>query len=296
MCGWGGGGVSPVIVGGNGVGDPCGISIGVDDANGGDVVERALVQQDVVFQRVQADDEVGPQRGAVEQLLLEARDVGVVLVDDFDLAAAQDLLAVGDAAGDPALKQVVALGQLGGARHGAVLAVAGADKQHNAASSRHLVDDFGGAAEVGGGGFERDDVDALADAVDVAGVGGVPQRGDVPLVGFGGEEELEGDVGGRGGVGEEGVRLVVRADVGAQGAQLLLLPLVRLVLLRDTAGRRRRGLGRRTGVVEADAGQVLSLPLLLEAPRCLVCGVGGVGGVARALEGAACEGGGCSNN
>ena len=59
-------------------------------------------------------------------------------------------------------------------------------------------------------------MDALAYAVDVACVGGVPERGGMALVGFRRKEELEGDVGGRGRVVQQRVRLVVRADLGAQ--------------------------------------------------------------------------------
>jgi hypothetical protein len=293
------GSVLPVVVGRNGVGDPGGIRVCVDDADGGDVVEGALVQQDVVLERVEADDEVGAQHGAVVQLLVEAGDLGVVLVNHLQLAAAQDLLAVGDAARDPALEQVVPLGQLGGARHGAVLALAGAHEQHDAASPRHLLDDFGGAAQVGGRLLERDDVDALADAVDVARVRRVPQRGGMALVGFRGEEQLEGHVGGRGRVREERVRLVVRADLGAHAGQLLLLLLERVVLRREVVGRGERLLHtwrcrNRIGVLEAYTSRPLMLQVLLECGRCDF-GFRRVGGIAAALERPACEGWGCRN-
>ena len=126
----------PVVVGRNGVGDPSGIGVGVDDANRGDVVEGAFVEQHIVFQRVQADDEIRTQGRAVVELLLEAGDFLVKLVDNLGLAAAENLLAVGDAAGDPALEQVVGLGQLGGTRNGSVLALARAYKQDDAAAER----------------------------------------------------------------------------------------------------------------------------------------------------------------
>jgi hypothetical protein len=51
---------------------------------------------------------------------------------------------------------------------------------------------------MGSRGFERDDMDALPDTVDVACVCGVPQRRDMALVGFGRQQELESDVGRRG--------------------------------------------------------------------------------------------------
>ena len=81
--------------------------------------------------------------------------------------------------------------------------------------------DLGCSAEMSGCDFERDNVDALANAVDVARICRIPDRRDVALVGFRGEEELEGDVGGRGRICEEGVRLVVRLDGGAQVAEAL---------------------------------------------------------------------------
>lgn len=69
---------------------------------------------------------------------------------------------------------------------------------------------------MGSRGFEGDDVHALADAVDVACIGGVPESGGMALVGFGCKEELEGNVGGRGRVAEQRVRLVVGRDVRPQ--------------------------------------------------------------------------------
>jgi hypothetical protein len=63
--------------------------------------------------------------------------------------------------------------------------------------------------------LERDDVYALSYALNVASVRGVPERGGVTLVGFGGKEEFKGDVCGGRGVVEERAWVVVRADVGA---------------------------------------------------------------------------------
>jgi len=168
------------------------------------------MQQHVILQRIHAHDKIRPQHRSIEQLLFEPRDFLVQLVEDLGLAPPEDLLAVGDAARNPALEQVVSLCEFGGARDGAVFAVARADEQHHAAASAYFLDYFCGAPEMRGGHFERDDVDALPYSVDVARVGGVPQRSDVALVGFGCEEELEGDIGGRGGVVEEGVGLVMR--------------------------------------------------------------------------------------
>jgi hypothetical protein len=60
--------------------------------------------------------------------------------------------------------------------------------------------------------LKRDNVDALPYALDVACVCGIPERGGVALVGFGGEEELEGHVGGGRGVVEEATWVVVGGD------------------------------------------------------------------------------------
>jgi hypothetical protein len=202
----------PVVVGWNRICHPGGVGVGVDDANGRDVVECALVQQDVVLQRVQADDEVWPQHRAGVELFLEARNLLVQMVHYFGPAFTQNLLSVGDAPRDPALEQMVALGQLRGSRYSPVLPIAGAHKQHHTRSPAHLLYHFGGSSQMGGCGFQRDDMDALPDAVDVACVRGVPQRRYVALVGFGCQQELERDVGGRGRVVQERVRLVVGVD------------------------------------------------------------------------------------
>ena len=151
-----------------------------------------------------------------------------------------------------------------------------------------------------GGDFERDDVYTLTDAVDVARVGRIPQRSDVPLVGFRGEEKLEGDVGGRGRVGEEGVRLVVRSDVCSQVAGLLRQLLVCVVLLGHVLDGRRWDVGLGVdgiGIVKADAAVVFPVPEFTEALWALgqvtLGSKGGFfcGGQTSSLEGSACEGG-----
>lgn len=57
----------------------------------------------------------------------------------------------------------------------AVLALAGADEEDDTAAFGDGADDLACAAEVGGGDVEGDDVDAGADAEDVAAVCWVPQ-------------------------------------------------------------------------------------------------------------------------
>lgn len=183
----------PVIVRWDGVGHPSGIGVGVNDANGWDVVQCALVKQDIVLQRVEANNEIRPQHRAVVQLLFETWHLLVQLINHLHAALAQDLLSVCDASWDPALEQMVALCELGCSCNCPVLSVASAYEQDHASAPAHLLHDLGGSSQVGGSGLERDDVDALPDAVDVARIGGIPQGGDMALVGFGGEEQLEGD-------------------------------------------------------------------------------------------------------
>jgi len=235
---------SPVVVGWNGVGDPGGIRIGINDANRWDVVESTLVEQDVVFEWVHADDEIGSQHWPIKELFFKARNFFVELVDHLCPAPTYNLLAVGDASGDPALEQMVALGQLGGARNGPFLSVAGSHKQNHACPSRDLLDDLGGTAQVGGRHLERDDVHALPYAVDVTGICRIPEGSDMALVGFGGQEKFEGDVGGGRRVVQQGVGLVVRHDDCSQLAHLPRLLLVHAVLFRDiVSGRGGRAVG-----------------------------------------------------
>ncbi len=69
---------------------------------------------------------------------------------------------------------------------------------------------------MGGCDLERDDVNALADAMDVAGIGWVPDGGEMTLVGLRSKEQFERHICGRGRVGEERVGLIMRLNVGAQ--------------------------------------------------------------------------------
>lgn len=78
--------------------------------------------------------------------------------------------------------------QLAGLDDAAVLALASADEEDDAAAFGDGADDLAGAAEVGSGDVEGDDVDPRADAEDVAAVGRVPEGGAVAQVGLRGEE------------------------------------------------------------------------------------------------------------
>jgi hypothetical protein len=70
---------------------------------------------------------------------------------------------------------VVTLCKFSGSNYGAILSVTCPDEEYHAASSRDLLYDLCGSAQMSGGDFERDDVHALPYAVDVAGIGGVPE-------------------------------------------------------------------------------------------------------------------------
>lgn len=192
------------------------------------------MEEGPVFEGVQADDEVGFESGAVEELVLEAVDLGIELVDYAHLAAAEDLLGVCDGAGDPAFEEMAGGGgELGGADDAAVEAGAGADEEDEAAAFCDAGDDFGGAAEVLSGGVEGNDVNTVADAEDVAGVCGVPKGGGVAHVGLGGHEELKGYISGAWRIGEEGVRLVAGDEVRAVGSGGLLHMLMGVVCVED---------------------------------------------------------------
>ena len=189
----GGGGVSclPVIVGRDLVRNPRRVGVGINDTDGRDLGQAALVQQGHVLLGIQAHDEIGRQGSAVDQVVIVAVDWAIKLVHHGQGRASQQLLAVGDGSGAPLGEQVAGLGELGGAHDDGALTGTGADEQDQTAVVGDLLDDAGGAAQVGGCGLERDDVDALADAVDVAGVGRVPERRVVTHVGLGGHEILE---------------------------------------------------------------------------------------------------------
>lgn len=56
---------------------------------------------------------------------------------------------------------------------------------------------------MGCGDLERNDVDTLSYALNIACIGGVPERGGVALVRLRGKEELEGNICGGWGIVEE---------------------------------------------------------------------------------------------
>lgn len=229
----------PVVVCGNHIGNPRGLRVCVDDANGGHIDERALVQQGVVLDGVEADDEVGDQRPPRGEMARVALEGLVVLVEHLYLHAAEDDVGVGDGPGRPFREQVTCAREPGGLGHELCLAGPRAHEQDQAAPVGDLFDDARGPAQMRGRLLEGDDVDALPDAVDVARVGRVPERGVVAHVCLGGHEELEGDVLGTWRVDEHIAGPVPLLEARAQLPYLLLQLLalaIELGRLVDLAG------------------------------------------------------------
>lgn len=137
------------------------------------------MQQDVIFHGVQADDKIRLQSTVSLELLLKATNLAIVLINHFDATAAQNLRAVGDGPGDPAIKQVAASSHLCSLHNSAILAISGADKQHETSALRHSLYDCASAAKMRGRHVEGDNVDTLADTEDVAGIDGIPERSRV---------------------------------------------------------------------------------------------------------------------
>lgn len=124
----------PVVVGGDGICDPGRVGIGIDDADCRNVVQTALMQQDIVFQRVQTDDKIGLQSTLGLELLVEATDFFVVFINNLHGTATQNLRTVCDGAGDPAVKQMATSGHLGGLYDGTSLSISGSDEEDETSS------------------------------------------------------------------------------------------------------------------------------------------------------------------
>ncbi len=171
------------------------------------------MQESVILERVETDDEIGDKRPSFVEMPGKAFERLVVLVEHMDLHAVEDDVAVGDGSRNPFREQVTCAREPCCLRDELGLARPRADEQDQAASVGDLLDNTRGAAQMGGRLLEGDDVDALADAVDVAAVGWVPERGVVAHVRLGRHEELERDVFGARGVEEEVARPVPLVDV-----------------------------------------------------------------------------------
>lgn len=181
----------PVIVRRNRIRNPRGFSIRIDDADRRHVHERALVQHDIVLHGVQANDEVGHEGPALRQVAVEALDGLVVLVEHLHGHTRKNDLAVRDRPGRPLGEEVAGARQPRGLRHDLRLAGPRADEQDEPAAVRHLLDDARGPAQVRRRLLQRDDVDALPDAVDVPRVRRVPERRVVAHVRLARHQQLQ---------------------------------------------------------------------------------------------------------
>lgn len=134
------------------------------------------MQQDVILKGVKTDDEVGNEGAALRNMAVEALQGLIMLIDHLNRHARQNNLAIGNTARNPLSKEMARAREAGSLGDDLRVTGAGADEEDEAGAIGDLLDDAGGAAEVRGGLLERDDVDALAHAEDVARVGRVPQR------------------------------------------------------------------------------------------------------------------------
>lgn len=184
----------PVIIGWDRVSNPGGLCVCVDDADSGHVDQGTLVKHDEVLERVEADDEVWLDGGSVQAVVFPARHDLVVVVDHLDRQEIEQGLAIGDGTGRPLVEEMVALCQAGALDDYPALAWAGSDEEDDSTTVRRLLDDTDSAAEMAGCLLKADDVDSLADTVDVAGIGWVPERCVVSHMRLGSHEELKADV------------------------------------------------------------------------------------------------------
>jgi hypothetical protein len=173
-----------IIIRGDGVRDSCRVGIRVDDADGRDVVQSALVKEDLVLHRVETHHQVRFQDGALRQVRSEFGELLVDGVDNLRFTRAQDLLTVREAPWNPPLEDVIAPGELRGSDDALFLALPRADEEDDAASTGDFLHHFGRSAQVRRRDVQRDDVDAVAYAKDVSRILWVPSRGGVAEVGL----------------------------------------------------------------------------------------------------------------
>jgi len=127
-------GDKPVVVGGDRVCNPSRVGVGIDDANCRNVVQTTLVQQDIVLEGIQTDDKIGLQGTLCLELFVKTTDFFVVFVNNLDGTATQNLRAVCDGTGNPAVKQVATSCHLCGLYHGTSLSISGSDKEDETTS------------------------------------------------------------------------------------------------------------------------------------------------------------------
>ena len=170
------------------------------------------MKQDVVLEGIQADDQIGLESTLCLELLLEALNLLVILINDFCATPAQNLSTIGNASRNPAIKQMTATSQLSSLDNDSLLTLTSSNKQDQTTTLSDTTDDSTCSSQVGGGLVKRDDVNTLADTKDVASIGGVPERSRVTQMGLRGKKELERDFIRRRRLGELLVRLVLGSD------------------------------------------------------------------------------------
>lgn len=99
------------------------------------------MEKDIVFKGVETDDKVGLQSTIGLELLLEATDFAVILIDNLDTAATKDLRAIGDGTGDPSIEQVTASSHLSSLYDSAVVTISCAYKQYKTSAFGDRSDD-----------------------------------------------------------------------------------------------------------------------------------------------------------
>ena len=243
----------PVIVGRNLIRHPRRVRIRVDDTNGGNVGQTALVEHGVVLDWVQTHDEVRDQRHAVHQVLLKVGQRAIPLVHNLYGSLVQQDLSVGNGAGRPLLEQVARLSQLGGPHNYGHVTGTVAYKQDQTAVVGHLFNDAGSATQMAGRYFEADDVNAGAHTVNVPGVGRVPDRRVVTHVGLGSHQVFERRIVRR--ILENLVGQVANLDIGTE-LQGLLLDVGELLIRSGNLGQLLLDDGKLLLVTEAVLGRL----------------------------------------
>jgi hypothetical protein len=209
----------PVIVCGNRVSNPLGVTIRVQNSNSRNSQQSTLVKQNVVLLHVQADDQVGSQ-GIT--LLGSLGALAVCHINLHHLSVSNNHLSIRNSSGDPLLEKMATASKLSSLDDGACLTLARSNEKNQTTVVGNTLNDLGGAAKVRNGRLERDDVNTLTSTVDVTLVAGVPKRSGMSEVGSGGKQQLEGKVLRRGRVVRNRVRAVVRGDAGTKLAGSLL--------------------------------------------------------------------------
>ena len=152
------------------------------------------MQHHPIFQGIETDNKIRLQHRPICQFFVEARNLPVKLIHHLHFTTAQNLVPIRNTPRRPPLKQMTSPRHLRSLDHTSILPWSRTYEEYQSSSFRNSRHDSTSAPQVCGCDVERDDVDALPYAEDVAGVHGIPMGGFVPEVGLGGEQELEGYV------------------------------------------------------------------------------------------------------